>query len=69
MIVRLAIDNVGHVQHEIEPCRCQARFTPPGETCARCGRYALATLLEAATLWYPPTTDELLRSFRGTDDV
>lgn len=68
VIVRLAVDESSYVRHEIEPCKCAgARLVEPGDTCARCGRYPLAELIQAAASWYPPTTDELLRSFRGVD--
>lgn len=66
--MRLAVEPSRVVRHEIEPCRCVARLVEPGETCARCGRYPLAALLEAAVGWYPSETDELLRSFRDVDD-
>lgn len=69
MIVRLAVEPSRVVQHEIEPCRCHGRINAVGDTCALCGRYPLATLLEAAVTWYPTETDELLRSFRYMGDV
>jgi len=68
LLVEPLPDQAPVARHFIIPCRCAVHLSEPGETCARCGRYALAALIEAAVSWYPPhVEDPVLRSLR-TDE-